>query len=87
MKCSKVTQKCISESDIKWSHELGKYQCAFYKIDLLRMDHKIGSRLTSKKKRKNLISSPNLLCPFLRRTTPATKMRKKSLLQILIKRW
>ena len=32
--------------------------------------------LTSKKKRENLISSPTLLCPFLKRTTLATKMKR-----------
>lgn len=33
---SKIIQKYVSNSDIKWSQELGKYKNASYKINLTK---------------------------------------------------
>lgn len=43
--------KYISDSDIKWYYDLDKYN-AFYKINSLRMDHKISSRLSKHPRRE-----------------------------------
>lgn len=86
---TKYTQKYISNSDVKWSHELGKYKNAFYKIiKLLRMDHRVGFTLANiQEEEANLVSSPSSWCPFLKRATvPTTKMKTKVLLWILLKR-
>ena len=56
---TKYTQKYISNSDIEQSPELGEYKNAFYKIKLLRMDHKVGSMLPDIQEKTNLVSSPN----------------------------
>lgn len=74
-KYSKITQ-VYYDSDIKWYYELGKYNNTFYKINLLRMYHKIVSRLSKHPRREKSDQFTQVMMTFLQRTTAATKIKR-----------